>query len=216
MHAADRHRGHHLYHRLSGAQAGPDAGRRRPMSLPRPSGATIDSRCRTGGAERHAPICATCSPACWSPGRFPSWSALTGGMMALNDRLKLRSHGRGRKGRHVCICASEECAIRAVEPAAGRIWAPRGGEPVIVDCMDGGAAIMAMRFFVSANMRWCATTDRCIACRVCERQCANEVHFYDPETKRMTSRRVQVRQLPPLRVALPDARAEDRQNRPYL
>ena len=23
--------------------------------------------------------------------------------------------------------------------------------------------------------------DRCIACRACERQCANEVHFYDPE-----------------------------------
>ena len=29
--------------------------------------------------------------------------------------------------------------------------------------------------------------DRCIACRVCERQCANEVHFYDPENKRMMS-----------------------------
>lgn len=24
-------------------------------------------------------------------------------------------------------------------------------------------------------------TDRCIACRVCERQCANEVHSFDPE-----------------------------------
>ena len=29
--------------------------------------------------------------------------------------------------------------------------------------------------------------DRCIACRVCERQCANEVHRYDPETKQMTA-----------------------------
>ena len=29
--------------------------------------------------------------------------------------------------------------------------------------------------------------DRCIACRVCERQCANEVHRYDPETKKMTA-----------------------------
>ena len=29
--------------------------------------------------------------------------------------------------------------------------------------------------------------DRCIACRVCERQCANEVHSYDPENKRMMS-----------------------------
>ena len=28
--------------------------------------------------------------------------------------------------------------------------------------------------------------DRCIACRACERQCANEVHFYDPEFQKMT------------------------------
>ena len=29
--------------------------------------------------------------------------------------------------------------------------------------------------------------DRCIACRVCERQCANEVHRYDPDRKRMVA-----------------------------
>ena len=29
--------------------------------------------------------------------------------------------------------------------------------------------------------------DRCIACRVCERQCANEVHSYDPDSRRMFS-----------------------------
>ncbi|MDY3618851.1 glutamate synthase-related protein [Agathobaculum sp.] len=27
--------------------------------------------------------------------------------------------------------------------------------------------------------------DRCISCRVCERQCANEVHFYSPESQKM-------------------------------
>ena len=27
--------------------------------------------------------------------------------------------------------------------------------------------------------------NRCITCRVCERQCANEVHSYDEEQKRM-------------------------------
>ncbi|MDD6733278.1 MAG: glutamate synthase-related protein [Lachnospiraceae bacterium] len=36
-------------------------------------------------------------------------------------------------------------------------------------------------FEVQRNM------DRCIACRVCERQCANEVHFYDEEGKVMLS-----------------------------
>jgi glutamate synthase domain-containing protein 2 len=30
-------------------------------------------------------------------------------------------------------------------------------------------------------------SDRCIACRVCERQCANEVHRYDPDRKAMVS-----------------------------
>ena len=28
-------------------------------------------------------------------------------------------------------------------------------------------------------------TDRCITCRVCERQCANEVHYYDTDLKKM-------------------------------
>ena len=28
---------------------------------------------------------------------------------------------------------------------------------------------------------------KCITCRACERQCANEVHRYDPETKTMIS-----------------------------
>ena len=34
-------------------------------------------------------------------------------------------------------------------------------------------------------MRWSAIEDRCIACRVCERQCANEVHHYDAELGKM-------------------------------
>ena len=29
--------------------------------------------------------------------------------------------------------------------------------------------------------------ERCIRCRVCERQCANEVHYYDPELDKMFS-----------------------------
>ena len=29
--------------------------------------------------------------------------------------------------------------------------------------------------------------DRCIACRACERQCANEVHFFSTEREKMMS-----------------------------
>ena len=51
--------------------------------------------------------------------------------MALNDRLKLRSLVVGEKGKTVYF-SSEEAVIRAVEPELDRVWAPRGGQPVIV------------------------------------------------------------------------------------
>jgi glutamate synthase domain-containing protein 1 len=60
----------------------------------------------------------------------------TGGIMALNDRLKLRSMVVGEKEDLVFI-ASEEAAIRAMEPDAKNIWAPAGGEPVIVRVKEG-------------------------------------------------------------------------------
>ena len=56
--------------------------------------------------------------------------------MALNDRLKLRSMVVGEKDDEVYI-ASEEAAIRTMEPDAENIWAPEGGEPVIVQVKDG-------------------------------------------------------------------------------
>ena len=59
-----------------------------------------------------------------------------GGLMALNDRLKLRSMVVGEKDDKVFI-ASEEAAIRVMEPDAEHIWAPAGGEPVIVNVKEG-------------------------------------------------------------------------------
>ena len=57
--------------------------------------------------------------------------------MALNDRLKLRSMVVGEKNDLVYI-ASEEAAIRIVEPSLDRIWAPRGGQPVVINVEGGG------------------------------------------------------------------------------
>jgi glutamate synthase domain-containing protein 1 len=51
--------------------------------------------------------------------------------MALNDRLKLRSMVVGEKDDIVYI-ASEEAAIRVIQEDIDRIWAPRGGEGVII------------------------------------------------------------------------------------
>ena len=69
-------------------------------------------------------------------GPFSILLGFDGGIMALNDRLKLRSMVVGEKDDMVYI-ASEECAIRAMEPNVDSIWAPKGCEPVIVK-LDGG------------------------------------------------------------------------------
>ena len=64
-------------------------------------------------------------------GPFSILVGFEGGLMALNDRLKLRSMVAAEKG-DMFYVASEESAIRLMEPEPDRLWAPRGGEPVIV------------------------------------------------------------------------------------
>ncbi|MCL2088675.1 MAG: glutamine amidotransferase family protein [Oscillospiraceae bacterium] len=65
-------------------------------------------------------------------GPFSILVGFDGGLMALNDRLKLRSMVVGEKDDRVYI-ASEESAIRIIEPNLDRIWAPGGGQPIIVE-----------------------------------------------------------------------------------
>ena len=69
-------------------------------------------------------------------GPFSIILGFNGGLMALNDRLKLRSMVVAEKDDKVLI-ASEEAAIRAMEPEAENIYAPMGGEPVIVRVREG-------------------------------------------------------------------------------
>ncbi|MGM9626175.1 MAG: hypothetical protein ACI3XM_10775, partial [Eubacteriales bacterium] len=69
-------------------------------------------------------------------GPFSIVLGFEGGLMALNDRLKLRSMVVGEKDDRVFI-ASEEAAIRVMEPDAENIYAPAGGEPVIVKVKEG-------------------------------------------------------------------------------
>lgn len=58
-------------------------------------------------------------------GLFSIVLSLEGGLMALNDRLKLRSMVVGEREDLVFV-ASEEAVIRAMEPEAERICAPAG------------------------------------------------------------------------------------------
>lgn len=53
-----------------------------------------------------------------------------GGIMALNDRIKLRPLTAAEHGDFLYV-ASEESAIREICPQPDRVWMPRGGEPVI-------------------------------------------------------------------------------------
>ena len=72
-------------------------------------------------------------------GPFSILVGFEGGLMALNDRLKLRSMVVGEKDDTVYI-ASEESAIRVIEPNLDTVGSPKGGEPVLVR-LNGGAAV---------------------------------------------------------------------------
>lgn len=69
-------------------------------------------------------------------GPFSILVGFDGGLMALGDRLKLRSTVVGEKGDLVYI-ASEESAIRLLEPNLEKVWSPKGGEPVIIGLKEG-------------------------------------------------------------------------------
>jgi len=145
-------------------------------------------------------------------GPFSILVGFTGGMMALNDRLKLRSMVVAET-EDMAYVASEECAIRRIAPDVTNVWAPRAVS--LSSLPRKGVAPDGCGFFYPAY-EVVRNQDRCITCRVCERQCANKVHLHDAELGADDFRRKRVRQLPALRVALPDPRAENRQDRQHI
>ena len=88
-------------------------------------------RTRKPDAARQLTYLRTVYPSLLITGPFSIILGFNGGLMALNDRLKLRSMVVGEKGDRTYF-ASEECAIRKMEADVDRIYAPKGGEPVIV------------------------------------------------------------------------------------
>jgi len=100
-----------------------------------PFWSTIAGKTDLADKEKHT-FLRTVFPSLLITGPFSIVLGFNGGLMALNDRLKLRSMVVGEKDDKVYI-ASEEAAIRTMEPNAENIWAPAGGEPVIVKVKDG-------------------------------------------------------------------------------
>ncbi len=65
-------------------------------------------------------------------GPFAILFAYSNGLVGMNDRIKLRPFVAATH-KDVVYMSSEESAIRAICPKPERIWAPRAGEPVIVE-----------------------------------------------------------------------------------
>ena len=100
-----------------------------------PFWSTIENKTDYEDKEKHIYL-RTLFPSLLITGPFSIVFGFNGGLMALNDRLKLRSMVVGEKDDKVFI-ASEEAAIRVMEPDAENIWAPAGGEPVIIKMEEG-------------------------------------------------------------------------------
>jgi len=69
-------------------------------------------------------------------GPFSIIVGFSGGIMALNDRIKLRPLVAGSQGTTLYV-ASEEAAIREICPDVEKVWYPQGGEPVIGRLEEG-------------------------------------------------------------------------------
>lgn len=69
-------------------------------------------------------------------GPFSFIMGFNGGMIGLNDRIKLRPLVAARKGDTLYL-SSEESAIRIICPHPDRVWAPKAGEPVIGRIREG-------------------------------------------------------------------------------
>ncbi len=65
-------------------------------------------------------------------GPFAFLMGYSGGLIGLNDRVKLRPLVVGVRG-NTTYMSSEESAIREICPDLDRLWAPRAGRPVIAE-----------------------------------------------------------------------------------
>lgn len=100
-----------------------------------PFWSTIDAKEDAYDKEKHT-FLRTVFSSLLITGPFSIVFGFNGGLMALNDRLKLRSMVVGGKDDKVYI-ASEEAAIRTMEADAQNIYSPSGGEPVIIRLKEG-------------------------------------------------------------------------------
>lgn len=73
-------------------------------------------------------------------GPFAIVLGFNGGMLALNDRIKLRPLVAGRQGSRMMV-ASEESALRTILDSPDAVWAPKAGEPVVARVAGMGSPV---------------------------------------------------------------------------
>ncbi len=122
-------------------------------------------------------------------GPFAVVLGMAEGMVALNDRIKLRPLVAARKGSMVYV-ASEESAIREICPRPDRSWMPRAGEPVVARSAAGGrrdrlrtagsgGGGMTEITFTRPEFRVRIDKNDCIQCGRCVHQCGWGVYRMD-------------------------------------
>jgi len=99
-------------------------------------------------------------------GPFAIVLGFNGGMVALNDRIKLRPLVAARQGTRVMV-ASEESAMREVLDAPDKVWAPKAGEPVIAR-VKGMEWPIHGDLHLSASEISCAVTGVDASCEIVE------------------------------------------------
>jgi glutamate synthase domain-containing protein 1 len=99
-------------------------------------------------------------------GPFAIILGFNGGMVALNDRIKLRPL-IAATGDDKVVVASEEAAIRAILPTPDRVWMPEAGEPVIAR-VEGMDWPIHGDLHLSADEISCAVTGHADSCETAE------------------------------------------------
>jgi len=97
-------------------------------------------------------------------GPFAIVLGFNGGMLALNDRIKLRPLVAARQGSKLMV-ASEESAMREVLDAPDKVWMPKAGEPVIAR-IEGQDWPIHGDLHLSASEVSCAVTGADDTCEI--------------------------------------------------
>lgn len=145
-------------------------------------------------------------------GPFSIIFGFEGGLMALNDRLKLRSMVCAEKG-DLAFVSSEECGIRVIEPSSIKFLRPRAASPSFIPCAKEWAD---ERHIYTRRLRGRAQP-RPVHCvqgvRKAVRQRGAQVRQGPGKDD---CRQHQVRKLPQVRLYMPHARVEDSKERRHL